>query len=68
MLNTEYTSKKNHVTFFLKRVSYVTAIFPYIMIIALIIRGATLDGAMKGIEYYILTINTDKLATLEVLI
>lgn len=46
--------------------SYVTAIFPYIMIIALIIRGATLPGAIDGIRFYILTINTDKLLALEV--
>lgn len=37
------------------------------MIIALIIRGATLDGAIKGIEYYILKINTEKLKNLEVI-
>ena len=48
------------------RVSYLTAIFPYIMIVALIIRGATLDGAMKGIEFYILKIDTNKLFRLEV--
>ncbi len=51
----------------MSRVSYVTAIFPYIMIITLVIRGATLEGAMKGIEYYILKINVDKLASLEVI-
>jgi SNF family Na+-dependent transporter len=48
------------------KVSYITAIFPYVMIIALIIRGVTLKGAMKGIEFYILKINTDKLMRLEV--
>ncbi|CAF0793372.1 unnamed protein product [Brachionus calyciflorus] len=49
----------------LGKVSYITAIFPYIMIIALIIRGVTLEGAMKGIKYYILNINTEKLKNLE---
>ena len=49
-----------------QRVSYVTAIFPYIVIITLIIRGATLPGAYKGIEFYILKINTEKLITLQV--
>jgi hypothetical protein len=32
-----------------------------------VIRGVTLDGAMTGIEYYILKINVDKLASLEVI-
>lgn len=50
----------------LGKVSYVTAIFPYIMITALIIRGITLPGAMKGIEYYILKLNTKKLWMLQV--
>ena len=36
------------------------------MITALIIRGVTLPGAIKGIEYYILKINTKKLFALQV--
>jgi SNF family Na+-dependent transporter len=47
----------------LGKVSYVTAIFPYFVIIALIIRGVTLDGAMVGIEYYILRVDWDKFLT-----
>lgn len=49
----------------LGKVSYVTAIFPYIMITALIIRGITLPGAMIGIEYYILKMNTTALYKLQ---
>ena len=48
------------------RVSYVTAIFLYIMITALIIRGVTLPGAYKGIEHYTLKLNTEALFKLQV--
>lgn len=31
---------------------YFTAIFPYVVLLILLIRGATLEGASKGISYY----------------
>ncbi|XP_055959211.1 sodium- and chloride-dependent glycine transporter 1-like [Patella vulgata] len=37
----------------LGKVVYVTAIFPYVLLTILLIRGAMLEGALEGIKYYI---------------
>lgn len=49
----------------LGKVSYFTAIFPYVMITVLIIRGCTLEGAMKGLEFYIFKVDMKYLLNLQ---
>ncbi|XP_075875878.1 sodium- and chloride-dependent betaine transporter-like [Nelusetta ayraudi] len=47
------------------KVAYFTATFPYVMLLILLIRGATLPGAVEGIYYY-LHPDLNQLANLEV--
>ncbi|XP_069752292.1 sodium- and chloride-dependent neutral and basic amino acid transporter B(0+)-like [Narcine bancroftii] len=35
------------------KVVYLTAIFPYVILTVLLVRGLTLDGSTKGIEFYL---------------
>lgn len=43
------------------KVVYFTALFPYVVLIILLIRGLTLEGYYQGIEFYILTPDLDRL-------
>ncbi|XP_063875980.1 sodium- and chloride-dependent glycine transporter 2-like isoform X8 [Scylla paramamosain] len=45
---------------------YFTAIFPYAVMFILFIRGITLEGAYKGLEFYILKPNMTRLTEVEV--
>jgi len=46
-------------------VAYVTTTLPYILIVVVLVRGVTLDGAMNGVTYYIIP-DLKKLGELEV--
>lgn len=47
------------------QVVYVTATFPYFVLIVLIIRGATLEGSLQGVAFY-LTPDWGRLANAQV--
>ena len=48
-----------------EQVVYFTVLFPYALLVVLLVRGATLPGAADGIAYY-LTPNLSKLKDPEV--
>jgi solute carrier family 6 amino acid transporter-like protein 5/7/9/14 len=35
------------------KVAYFTALFPYVVLITFLVKGLTLDGALKGITYFV---------------
>lgn len=51
--------------FFSFQVAYVTAPFPYVILVILLIRGLTLPGAWEGIYFYLYP-DVNQLANLEV--
>jgi SNF family Na+-dependent transporter len=36
------------------KVVYVTAIFPYIVLVIMLIRGVTLEGSIEGIKFFLI--------------
>ncbi|CAL4122377.1 unnamed protein product [Meganyctiphanes norvegica] len=48
------------------KVVYFTATFPYVVLIILLVRGLTLEGAYQGIEYYLLKPDLSRLRDIKV--
>jgi SNF family Na+-dependent transporter len=48
------------------QVVYVTATFPYFVLLVLIIKGATLEGSLQGVAFY-LTPDWSRLASAQVM-
>ena len=48
------------------QVTYVTALFPYVVLLILLVRGVTLNGSLEGILYYI-TPRWEQLASAQVI-
>lgn len=46
-------AKNNIDKFCFMKVVYVTAVFPYIVLIIILIRGVTLEGASIGLKYFL---------------
>ena len=53
--------------FFTLQVVYFTALFPYVVLVILLVRGLTLDGHGDGIDFYIKNIDWDKLSDAQVM-
>ena len=56
---------KHAADFHLIQLVYFTALFPYVVLVILLVRAATLPGYMKGIEFY-LTPKWEKLGEISV--